>query len=167
MSKLSEKVKAGRSALLGRTVRDLSTWNNRALVSQNNSSRLYVINGRTVRTWTTYRSAKNPGRSVVQGHKNTCPCPNSIQLMRTVRPLVPDGPRRETKTRCQQTSLTESRMIRSSGPDGLPTIEMIFLRLFKRIYILKPEVLLALMQMLLFILYKALSFTPNKFIDPS
>jgi hypothetical protein len=65
------KVKAGRSALQDRMVRDLTTWNNRALVSQSNSSGLSAIHGRTVRTWTTYRPAKNPGRSVVQGHKNT------------------------------------------------------------------------------------------------
>jgi hypothetical protein len=51
--------------------------------------------------------------------------------------------------------------------DGPPTIEMIFLCLFKRICILKPEALLALMQMLSFMLYEALSFTPIKFIDPS
>jgi hypothetical protein len=49
---------------------DLSTWNNRAPVSQNNSSRLSAIHGRTVLTWTTYRLAKTPWRSVVQGHKN-------------------------------------------------------------------------------------------------
>jgi hypothetical protein len=65
------KVKVGWSTLQGRTVRDLTTWNNRALVSQSNSSGLSAIHGRTVRTWTTYCSAKNPGRSVVQGLKNT------------------------------------------------------------------------------------------------
>jgi hypothetical protein len=65
------KIKAGRSALQGRMVRDVTTWNNRAMVSQSNSSGLSAIHGRTVRTWTTYRSAKNPRRSVVQGHKST------------------------------------------------------------------------------------------------
>jgi hypothetical protein len=70
-----KKVKAGWSAVLGRTVQDLSTWNNRALVSQNNSSGLSAIHGRTVRTWTTYRPAKSPRRSVVQGHKNTLSLP--------------------------------------------------------------------------------------------
>ena len=84
------KVKAGRSTLQGRTIWDLTTWKNRALVSQSNSSGLSAIHGRTVRTWTTYRPAKNPGRSVVQVLKNTCQ--NSIRLMRTDRPLGPDGP---------------------------------------------------------------------------
>ena len=87
--------------------------------------------------------------------------------MRTVWPPGSDGPRRETETGRQQTSLAESRTVRSSSPDGPPTIEMIFLCLFKRICILKPEALLALMQMLPFMLYEALSFTPIKFIDPS
>jgi hypothetical protein len=54
--------------------------------------------GRTVRTGTTYRSAKNPGQSVVQRLKTHCPCPNSIWLLRTVRPPGPDGPRKETET---------------------------------------------------------------------
>jgi hypothetical protein len=65
------KVKAERSAHQGRTVWNMTTWNNRALVSQSNSSWQSVIHGRTVRTWTTYRPAKNPGWSLVQGHKNT------------------------------------------------------------------------------------------------
>jgi hypothetical protein len=41
------------------------------------------------------------------------------------------------------------------------------LRFFKRFCILKNEALLSLMQMQPFMLYEALSFTPNKFIDPS
>jgi hypothetical protein len=35
------------------------------LVSQSNSGGLFAIHGRTVRTWTTYRLAKNSGQSVV------------------------------------------------------------------------------------------------------
>jgi hypothetical protein len=72
---LSEKVKPGRSALLGRTIRDLSTWNTIALVSINNLSGLSAIHCRIVRTWTTYRPAKNPKRSVVQWLKNTMSLP--------------------------------------------------------------------------------------------
>jgi hypothetical protein len=87
--------------------------------------------------------------------------------MWTVRPLGLDGPRRETETGHQQTSLAESRTVRPPGPGGSPTIELIFLRFFKRICILKTEALLAIMQMQLFMLYEALSFTPIKFIDPS
>jgi hypothetical protein len=71
MSKLLEKsrpddppTEAGRSGTwqLGITER---------LVSQSNSSGLSAIHGRTARTWTTYRPAKNSGRSVVQSLKNT------------------------------------------------------------------------------------------------
>jgi hypothetical protein len=87
--------------------------------------------------------------------------------MWTVRPPGPDDPRRETETGRQQTSLAKSQTVRRSSPDGPPTTEMIFLGLFKRICILKPEVLLALMQMLPFMRYEALSFIPIKFIDPS
>jgi hypothetical protein len=157
LSVLLEKVKPGRSALLGRTVRDMSTWNTRAPASKNNPSGLSAIHGWMVRTWTTYRPAKTPGRSVVQVLKNTCQ--NSIRLMRTVRSLGPDGPWREIETRRQQTSLAESRKVRrpQSWNFGF----------FKRFYILKNEVLVSLMQMQPFMLYKALSFTPIKFIDPS
>jgi hypothetical protein len=69
--KAVRKVKVRRWTLQSRTVRDLTTWNNRVLVGQSNSSELSAIHGWTVRTWTTYRLAKNPGRSVVQGLKNT------------------------------------------------------------------------------------------------
>jgi hypothetical protein len=62
--KAIRKVKAGQSAYQGRTVRNLITWNNRLLVSQSNSSGLSTIHDRMVHTWTTYRPAKNPGRSV-------------------------------------------------------------------------------------------------------
>jgi hypothetical protein len=94
-----KKVKDGRSALLGRTVRDLATWNNKALVSQSNSSELSAIHGWMVRTWTTYRLAKKPGRSVVQGLKNTLSLPNSIHLMQTVQPPGPDGPQKGDRDR--------------------------------------------------------------------
>jgi hypothetical protein len=86
--------------------------------------------------------------------------------MRMVQPPGSDGSRRETETGRQQTSLAESRTVWPSGPDGPPFIEMIFLRSFKRICILKSEAMLALMQMLPFMLYEALSFTPIEFIDP-
>jgi hypothetical protein len=69
------KVKAERSAHHGQTIRNLTTWNNRALVNQSNSSGRSSIHGQTVRTWTTYRPAQNPGWSVVQGHKNTLSLP--------------------------------------------------------------------------------------------
>jgi hypothetical protein len=77
------KVKVGRSAHQGRMVHppgpDGPEPDNlkpvRALVSQSNSSGMSTIHGRTVHTWTTYRPAKNPGRSIVQGHKNTLSLP--------------------------------------------------------------------------------------------
>jgi hypothetical protein len=87
--------------------------------------------------------------------------------MRTVWPPGPDGPRRETKTGHQQTSLAESRTVRPPGPYGSLTTELIFCAFFKRFCILKNEAMLALMQMQPFMLYEALSFTPIKFIDPS
>lgn len=101
--------------------------------------------GRTVCTWTTYRPAKNPGQSIVQGLKNTLSLPK-------LNSVYADGPaswlgwqRRETETRRQQTSLTESRTSQPPGSDVLPTTELIFLRFFKRFCILKNEALLALM----------------------
>jgi hypothetical protein len=103
----------------------------------------------------------------VQGHKNTLSLPKLNSAYADGPVSWPDGLRRETEIGRQQTSLVESRTVRSSGPDSPPTIEMIFFRLFKRICILKPEALLALMQMIPFMLYEALSFTPIKFIDPS
>jgi hypothetical protein len=83
------------------------------------------------------------------------------------------------------------RTVRLSGPNGLPQQGMNkplwqsrgrsghmarmvrrhqgkkFLRYSKRILILKSVALLALMHILPFMLYKALSYTPFKFIDPS
>jgi hypothetical protein len=87
--------------------------------------------------------------------------------MRTVQPPGSDGPRRETETGCQQTSLAESWTVRPPGSDGPVTTELVFLCFFKRFCILKNEALLALMQMQPFVLYEALSFTPIKFIDLS
>jgi hypothetical protein len=46
--------------------------------------------------------------------------------MQTIRPLGPDGSRRETETGRQQTSLAETRMVRPPGPDGPPTTELLF-----------------------------------------
>jgi hypothetical protein len=112
------KVKVGRSALQGRTVWDLTTWKNRVLVSKSNSSGLSAIHGRKVRTWVTYRPAKNLGRTVVQGHKNTPSLPNSFHLMRAVWPPGPDGPPRGDRDR-RPADLSS----RVAGPDDLPTIE--------------------------------------------
>jgi hypothetical protein len=66
LSALSEKVKPGQSACLGRTVQDLSIWDARALTNLNNTGGLSTNHGRTVRTKTTYCPAKNPGHSIVQ-----------------------------------------------------------------------------------------------------
>jgi hypothetical protein len=93
----------------------------------------------------------------VQGHKNTLSLPK-------LNSCYANGPvswpgwstKGGTEIDCQQTSLAESRMVWPSGPNGLPTMQ-----------ILKPEAMLALMQMLPFMLYEALSFTLIKFIDPS
>jgi hypothetical protein len=68
--------------------------------------------------------------------------------MRTIRPLGPDGSRRETETGRQQTSLAETRMVWPPGPDGPLTTELLFCAFSKDfVFFLKNEVLLALMQM--------------------
>jgi hypothetical protein len=146
---------------------DLTTWNSRALVSQNNSSGLSAIHGRTVRTWTTYRLAKNFERSIMQGHKNTISLP---KLNSAYANGLASWPRRTAKgDRDRAPAYFSGRVV--DGPAFWPgrSVDHIdgFFRLFKRICILKPEALLALMQMLPFMLYEALSFTPIKFIDPS
>jgi hypothetical protein len=84
--------------------------------------------------------------------------------MRTVRLPGPDGPPQQGRER----PLWQSR-----GRSGhlARTIcrpqENKFLRYFNRILILKSVTLLALMHILQFMLYEALSYTPFKFIDPS
>ena len=95
------KVKVGWSTIQGRTVQDLTTWNNITLVRQSNSSGLSAIHGRTVRTWTTYRPAKNPGRSVVQGLKNT---PSLPKLNSSYANGPASWPGRSAKRRQRQTA---------------------------------------------------------------
>jgi hypothetical protein len=60
--------------------------------------------------------------------------------MRTVRPPGSNGPRRETETGRQQTSLAESRMVRPPGPDGPSTTELIFCAFQKILYFEKRSV---------------------------
>jgi hypothetical protein len=78
LSVLSEKVKLRWYASLGRTVRDLSIWNARALTKLNNTRGRSASYGRTIHPWTTYCLGKNPRQSVVQWLKNTSSLPNLI-----------------------------------------------------------------------------------------
>jgi hypothetical protein len=55
----------------------------------------------------------------------------------------------------------------ASWPERSTDHRVDILSFFERFCILKNEALLALMQMQLFMLYEALSFTPIKFIDLS
>jgi hypothetical protein len=55
----------------------------------------------------------------------------------------------------------------ASWPERSTDHRVDILHFFERFCILKNEALLALMQMQLFMLYEALSFTPIKFIDLS
>jgi hypothetical protein len=80
-----------RTVRLGRTVRDLSIWNARALTNLKTTGELSANHGRTVRTWTTYCPAKNSGQSVVQWLKNTPSLPKLFLAHA-------NGPRRDTET---------------------------------------------------------------------
>jgi hypothetical protein len=129
LSELSEKsrsegppTEAGRSGTWHTCVAD-------SLISLSNTSRRFANHGRTVRTWTTYRPAKNPRRSVVQSPKNTLSLP---KLDFTYVNGPPARARRSATTRQRQTSLAESRMVHPSGPDGPPTTGKQVFALFQK-----------------------------------
>jgi hypothetical protein len=88
--------------------------------------------------------------------------------MRTVRPPGPDGPPKGDIDR----RLADLSGRVANGPAIWPGrstdhIDKIFCASSKEFLFLKPVALLALMHMLPFMLYEALSYTPFKFIDPS
>jgi hypothetical protein len=108
LSELSEKSRsdgpptgAGRSGTW-------HTWVTECLISLSNSSERSANHGRTVRTWTTYRSAKNPGRSIVQSLKNT---PFLPKLDFSYADGPPAGAGRSATRRQGQTSLAESQTV--------------------------------------------------------
>jgi hypothetical protein len=158
---LPEKVKPGWSVCLGQMVQDLSIWNARSLTNLNMGG-LSANHGRTVRTRTHTIWLKTMDSSQYNDSKMHCPYPNSIWLMRTVRPPGSDGPHRDTETGVRTD--TSGRVA-----DSPPTIELsnFSFRFYKRLWLSKTEVSLALMQIQQFMLYEALSFKPIKFIDPS
>jgi hypothetical protein len=90
------------------------------MISPSNTSGRSANHGQTVRTWTTYRSAKNPGRSVVQSPKNT---PSLPKLDSSYADGSPAGAGQSATRRQGQTSLAESRTVRPSGPDDPPSLE--------------------------------------------
>jgi hypothetical protein len=168
VSALSEKVKLGQSGTYQYEMQ---------------STDQFEQHGRTVRQpWpgsspkTTYGIGKTPGQFVVQWLKTHRPCPNSFWLMRTVRRPWSDDPStlvgrsaQEHRDRCASRHFWHSHGRSGHLAHGPPTPELSnsSLCINKRLWLLKIEVLLVLLQMHQFILYKALSFTPIKFIDPS
>jgi hypothetical protein len=143
------------------------TWVIECLISLSNSSRRSANHGRTVRTWTTYRPAKNPGRSIVQSHKNI---PSLPKLHSSYADSPPAGVGRSARRRQRQT--TAWHLWQSHGRSGrlAQTVrrpKKKFCANSKKNLILKPILLLALMHILPFMLYEALSHTPFKFIDPA
>jgi hypothetical protein len=103
LSELSEKSRSnGPPTGTGRSG-TWHTWVTESLISLNNTSGRSANHGRTVRTWTTYRPAKNPGRFVVQKLKNT------LSLSKLDSPYADCPPvgaeRSATKRQRQTTSL--------------------------------------------------------------
>jgi hypothetical protein len=94
------------------------TWVTESLIRLSKTSGRSANHGRMVLTRTTYRPAKNPGRSVVQSPKNT---PSLPKLDFSYADGPPAGAGRSATTRQGQTSLVESPTARPSGPNGPPS----------------------------------------------
>jgi hypothetical protein len=86
-----------------------------------------------------------------------------------IRPPSPDGPRKVTEIGVLADFSSRVADSSASGPGRSADhrVKRFYFALLQKTLYFKNEALLALMQMQQFMLYKALSFTLIKFIDPS